>query len=190
MQVVVAAVIAVILLVGVSIGYAAWKSSAGDHATSGTGSEPAASGATDPVVQQSTSPRANPTAADAGKPLTDLPPAAGGSQVNHPAGTSGVLEMPCATGGNGDRYRAVRYDLLGAYQRFTAHVTRAGSTRPEARAQIEVILDSTVKDRRTIRLGEEADVAASVAGGQQLELRLTCEEPAGTVTFTDARLTR
>jgi hypothetical protein len=131
-----------------------------------------------------------PGAEPVSRPLTDLPPSAGGHRVSRPPGTSGVLEMACATGGNGDRYRTVQYDLLRAYQRFTAAVTRTGSTRSEARAQVEVIVDNVIKDSRIVRLDSGADVSAPVAGANQLELRLTCEEPAGTVTFTDARLTR
>jgi hypothetical protein len=122
--------------------------------------------------------------------LTDLPPAAGGSSVTRPVGTSGVLEMPCATADGVDRYRAVRYSLLKSYRSLQTHVTSGGAARSETKAQVEFIVDNIVVANRVLLRDQSADMDVSLTGKQTLELRLTCEEPAGKVTFERSYLTR
>jgi hypothetical protein len=124
-----------------------------------------------------------------GRWLTDLPPVAGADRVSRPPKTSGTLDMPCATGSEGDLRRVVEYDLLRGYTSFRAVVTRSGGIRPEAAVQVEVIVDAAVRDNAVLHSGEQADLSADITGAASLQLRLTCQEPAGKVTFADALLT-
>jgi hypothetical protein len=182
-----AAVTAVVVIILTAITYALWRD------TSDVGQVPAAS-----VPTLSASAGANTTAGDTagtgaagatGRPLTDLSPAAGADRVSRPSGTSGTLDMPCASGRGGDLRRVVEYDLLRGYSSFRARVTRSASTRPEARIQVEVIVDAVVRDNVVLHPGEQAEVLADLTDAASLKLRLTCQEPAGKVTFTDAVLT-
>jgi len=176
---------AVAAIVGVVIAYLAWIQPHSPDSGSGpaAGSPAASTSASGIGPSPATVPGGQP-----GRYLTDLPPSAGAGSAVIPPGTRGVLQVRCATGQTGDRYRFVEYDLLGAYAGLTARASVAGPIRPESQAEVEVFTDGRLADNHVFSPRQQADLAAALTGAQQLRLQVTCQDPAGTVTISSALL--
>ncbi|HEX5496227.1 MAG TPA: hypothetical protein VFX70_16805 [Mycobacteriales bacterium] len=121
-------------------------------------------------------------------PLTDIDPSAGATNLR--PGPSGTLVIGCPTNQSDDLTRTVTYDLLGAYHTFTGSASVAGFTRPEAEAEVELLVDNTRVNNQVFAPGQHAPLTAALDGANTLAIRITCRQRTGTVSITDPVLTR
>jgi len=154
---------------------------AGDRvASTGTGAVGPDSGAATPA-----SGGGQPAAA---RPVAALQVRAGGANIEV-AGDGRTLVMPCGSNNSDDAYREVEYWLRGAYRGFAAQFEVTEVDAPEVRTQLEVFTDS-VRSGNVVLAGKQGRrVTATIAGGQVLKLRLTCESSDTVVAILDAAVT-
>lgn len=145
---------------------------------------------TPPGTPPSTPPSTPPTTSTSAgqRYLTELTPASGGGFVQRIGGTHS-LTMSCATGDSVDFKRSVTYDLPHAGY-ATLRLTALPTGERDTRIEVRLLVDDVVRGDQVITAGESKPFVTGLAGSGTVELEITCDPGAKSVTFADPALYR
>lgn len=177
---------------GVLVAILAWQlprdpsPPAGAGGVSAPGSTPPSTPPGTPPSTTSTTPTTSTSAGQ--RYLTELTPASGGGFVQRIGGTHS-LTMSCPTGESVDFKRSVTYDLPRAGY-ATLRLTALPTGERDTRVEVRLLVDDAVRGDQVITAGDSKPFQTGVAGSGTVELEITCDPKAKSVTFADPTLLR